>query len=122
MEALGMPRETEADREARKVAMREATRGAIEIPFRVMKKSCESFEIIKAMVREGNPNSVTDAGVGALCARTAVKGAFLNIRINSAGLDDKEYVKRVLEEGSVLETSAVKMEEEIMAMLNDKIR
>ncbi|MBN1416884.1 MAG: glutamate formimidoyltransferase [Bacteroidales bacterium] len=121
IEALGMPKETEADKEVRKAAIQEATRHAIEIPFRVMKKSYESFEIIKAMVQEGNPNSVTDAGVGALCARTAVKGAYLNVKINASGLDDKEYVKKILEEGYRIETSAEQKEEEILRILADKI-
>jgi glutamate formiminotransferase/formiminotetrahydrofolate cyclodeaminase len=121
MEAYGLPKETEADREARRNSIQEATRGAIEIPFRVMKKSYESFKIIKAMIQEGNPNSITDAGVGALCALTAVRGAFLNIKINAGGLDDKDYVKQVLEEGSAIETSATRMEAEIMEMLRKKI-
>jgi glutamate formiminotransferase/formiminotetrahydrofolate cyclodeaminase len=73
------------------------------------------------MVLAGNPNSVTDAGVGALCARTAVKGAFLNVKINASGLEDKEYVKKVLEEGSAVEAGAEKMEKEIMEIVQGKI-
>jgi glutamate formiminotransferase/formiminotetrahydrofolate cyclodeaminase len=121
MEAFGLPRDTEADKATRKVAIQEATRGAIEVPFRVMQKSYESFEIIRAMVQEGNPNSVTDAGVGALCTCTAIKGAFLNVKINASGLDDKEYAKRILEEGSDIEANAVRMEAEILEMLNRRI-
>jgi glutamate formiminotransferase/formiminotetrahydrofolate cyclodeaminase len=121
MEAYGLPKETEADRAARKTAVQEATRGAIEIPLRVMKKSFESFEIIKAMVLAGNPGSVTDAGVGALCACTAVRGAFLNVKVNAKELEDKEYVRKVLEEGSAIEASAIKMEKEIMEILSGKV-
>jgi glutamate formiminotransferase/formiminotetrahydrofolate cyclodeaminase len=121
LEAFSLPKESEADRTARKTAIQEATRGAIEIPLKVMKKSCESFEIIKAMVLEGNPNSVTDAGVGALCACTAVKGAFLNVKINASVLEDKEFVKKVLEEGSNIEACATKSEEEIMEIVKGKI-
>ena len=121
MEAMGLPKETEADKAARKEAIQEATRVAIEIPFRIMKKSFESFEIIMAMVQKGNPNSVTDAGVGALCACTAVKGAFLNVKINASGLDDKKYVKKILEEGSDIEASAIRMEAEILEMLREKL-
>jgi glutamate formiminotransferase / formiminotetrahydrofolate cyclodeaminase len=121
MEAFGLSKDTEADKAVRKAAIQDATRGAIEVPLKVMKKSYESFEIIKAMVLEGNPNSVTDAGVGALCARTAVKGAFLNVKINAAGLEDKEYVKKVMEEGRAMEASAVQLEEEIMEMVQGKI-
>jgi glutamate formiminotransferase/formiminotetrahydrofolate cyclodeaminase len=121
MEAYGLPKETETEKAARKEVIQEATHGAIEIPFRVMKKSLESFEIIKAMVQEGNPNSVTDAGVGALCACTAVKGAFLNVKINASGLEDKEYVKKVLEEGSIIEANAMRMEAEILEMLKVRL-
>ncbi|MBN2275573.1 MAG: glutamate formimidoyltransferase [Bacteroidales bacterium] len=121
MEAFGLPKETEADKAERKNAIQRATREAIDVPFRVMKKSYESFGIIKAMVQEGNPNSVTDAGVGALCARTAVKGAFMNVKINATGLDDKEYVKKILEEGKQIEADAEYMEDEILKMLKDRI-
>lgn len=121
LEAFGLPKDTEADKAARKAAIQIATRGAIEVPLMVMRKSYESFEIIKAMVLEGNPNSVTDAGVGALCARTAVKGAFLNVKINASALEDKEYVKKVMEEGSAIEVGAVQLEEEIMELLQGKM-
>jgi len=121
MEAFGLPKESEADREARKKAIQEATRVAIEIPFRVMKISAASFEVIRAMVQEGNPNSVTDAGVGALCACAAVKGAFLNVKINGSGLDDKVYVKKILEEGRIIEDDAERAEHEIMDILKQRI-
>jgi len=121
MEAFGLPKESEADREARKKAIQEATRVAIEIPFRVMKISAASFEVIRAMVQEGNPNSVTDAGVGALCACAAVKGAFLNVKINGSGLDDKVYVKKMLEEGRIIEDDAERAEHEIMDILKQRI-
>jgi glutamate formiminotransferase / formiminotetrahydrofolate cyclodeaminase len=121
MEAFGLPKETDADKASRKAAIQEATRYAIEIPFRVMKKSFESFEIIKAMVKEGNPNSITDAAVGALCARTAVKGAFLNVKINAASLNDKEYVKKIIDEAGAIDARAVKLEEEILDFVNSKI-
>jgi glutamate formiminotransferase/formiminotetrahydrofolate cyclodeaminase len=121
LEAFGLPKDTEADKATRKAAIQDATRGAIEVPLKVMRKSYESFEIIKAMVLEGNPNSVTDAGVGALCARTAVKGAFLNVKINASGLEDKEFVKQVMEEGSAIEARAVQLEEEIMELVQGKI-
>ena len=121
LEAFGLPKDTEADKATRKAAIQDATHGAIEVPLKVMRKSYESFEIIKAMVLEGNPNSVTDAGVGALCARTAVKGAFLNVKINASGLEDKEFVKQVMEEGSAIEARAVQLEEEIMELVQGKI-
>jgi len=73
------------------------------------------------MVQEGNPNSVTDAGMGALCACTAVKGAFLNVKINGSGLDDKVYVKKMLEEGRIIEDDAERAEHEIMDILKQRI-
>src|ERR1043165_5070226 len=99
MNAFGLPKTTEEEKKIRTGAIQAATRYAIEIPFRVMELSYESLEIIKAMAAEGNPNSVSDAGVGALCARSAVMGAFMNVRINAAGYDDKIFVTEVLAQG-----------------------
>lgn len=121
MDALGLPKSNDAEKAARTAAIQDATRYAIEIPFRVMKKSFETLEIIKAMAETGNPNSVTDAGVGALAVRSAVIGAFLNVKINAAGLSDKEFVKSVIAEGAEIELKARQMEEEILAIVNSKI-
>jgi glutamate formiminotransferase/formiminotetrahydrofolate cyclodeaminase len=79
----------------RSQAIQEATRFAIDIPFQVMQASFKSLEVIKAMAETGNPNSVSDAGVGALCARAAVMGAFMNVRINAAGYSDKDLWKKL---------------------------
>ena len=89
MNAMSLPKGTDEEKAARKQAMNEATKVAIEVPFKVMKLSYDSMEVIKAMAEVGNPNSVSDAGVGALCARSAVMGAFMNVRINASGYDDK---------------------------------
>ncbi len=78
------------EKRIRTKTIQDATKYAIEIPFKVMELSFESLEIIQAMAEHGNPNSVTDAGVGALCARSAVMGAFMNVRINAAGYEDKK--------------------------------
>ena len=121
MEAFGLPKESEADREARKKAIQEATRVAIEIPFRVMKISAASFEIIKAMVQEGNPNSVTDAGVGALCVRSAVIGAYLNVKVNGAGFKDKAFLDGIMKQAEELVHQANTAEEIILASVNEKI-
>jgi glutamate formiminotransferase/formiminotetrahydrofolate cyclodeaminase len=87
-----------------------------------MQKAFESMEIIKAMVEVGNPNSVTDAGVGALCSRTAVMGAFLNVKINAAGLEDKKFAKEILGKGKAIEEQAQALENEILTMVNGKIK
>ncbi|MBI5373702.1 MAG: glutamate formimidoyltransferase [Sphingobacteriales bacterium] len=121
MDAFGMPKSTEAEKAARKAAIQEATRYAIEIPYKVMQASFSSMEIIKAMAVTGNPNSVSDAGVGALCARTAVLGAFMNVRINAAGYDDKDFVTEIVRKGKEIEEKTIALEEEIRGVVNEKI-
>ena len=121
MDAFGLPKSTEEEKAARKQAIQDATKNAIEVPFSVMKLAYESMEVIKAMAEIGNPNSVTDAGVGALAARSAVIGAFLNVKINAAGLDDKEFVKKVLTEGDVIQFNAMNLEKEILQIVENKI-
>jgi glutamate formiminotransferase/formiminotetrahydrofolate cyclodeaminase len=121
MSAFSFPKTTEEEKATRKKAIQEATKFAIEIPFRVMELSYESFPLIRAMATEGNPNSVSDAGVAALCARSAVMGAFMNVRINAAGYDDKNYVNELLEKGKVLEQKSIAEETEILKIVNDKI-
>jgi glutamate formiminotransferase/formiminotetrahydrofolate cyclodeaminase len=121
MNAFGLPKTTEQEKILRKEAIQQATKYAIEIPFKVMNVAFESMEIIKAMATIGNPNSISDAGVGALCARTAVMGAYMNVRINAADFEDKEYVAKILSEGKDIEQNAIKMELEILAIVNSKI-
>lgn len=122
MDAFGLPKDTEEDRKIRTAAIQEATKHAIEVPFRTMQKSYESMEILRAMVQSGNPNSVSDAGVGALCARSAVIGAFLNVKINAAGLKDKSFTEDILAKGAEIERKAKELEEEILAEVNRKIQ
>ncbi len=81
----------------------------------------ESMQIIKAMAEVGNPNSVSDAGVGALCARSAVLGAFMNVRINASGYDDKNFVDDIILKGKEIETKTIEIEKEILKIVNDKI-
>ncbi|MFK8100899.1 MAG: glutamate formimidoyltransferase [Saprospiraceae bacterium] len=121
MEASRLPKTTPAEAELRHQAIQDATRYAIEVPFTVMKLSLASFEIIQEMAQIGNPNSVTDAGVGALCARTAVHGAFLNVKINSADLEDKKYVTKMLREGKKMISKANKLEKEILKIVHGKL-
>jgi glutamate formiminotransferase / formiminotetrahydrofolate cyclodeaminase len=121
MDALGMPKGSDNEKTARTDAIQEATRYAIEVPFKVMQKSFESMAIIRAMAETGNPNSVSDAGVGALAARSAVMGAYLNVKINTSGLNDKVFVENILRKGAELEQQAIALEHEILAMVNKKI-
>lgn len=121
MAAFGLPKGTDEEKAARFEAIQEATRYATEVPFRTMERACDSFEVIKAMAEHGNPNSVTDAGVGALCARSAVLGAFLNVKINAAGLKDKDFAADILARGSEIERRAIEQEAQIMEIVNGKI-
>jgi len=98
MDAFRLPKGTVEEKKERNTAIQSATKYAIEVPFKTMKKAFDSFEVIKAMAEKGNPNSVSDAGVGALCARSAVIGAFLNVKINAAGFNDKEFIANILNE------------------------
>ncbi len=121
MEAFGLPKKSDEEKKARKQAIEDATKYAIQIPFRVMQKAYESMEVLEQMVEKGNPNSVTDAGVGALCARTAVIGAFMNVKINAEGLEDKAFFEDIYKQGLEIETAAIKKEAEIIKMVEEKI-
>ncbi len=121
MDAFGLAKSNDSEKAIRTAAIQDATRFAIEVPFRVMKRSFECMEIIKAMAETGNPNSVTDAGVGALAARSAVIGAFLNVKINASGLHDKAFVEKVLAEGNQIQDKAMVMESDILSIVNSKI-
>jgi glutamate formiminotransferase/formiminotetrahydrofolate cyclodeaminase len=121
MNAFGLPKSTDSEKAARTLAIQEATKFAIEIPLKVMELSLQSMEIIKAMAEIGNPNSVSDAGVGALCARSAVMGAFMNVRINASGYSDKNYIDTVISNGKEIENKAIELESEILNIVNEKI-
>jgi glutamate formiminotransferase/formiminotetrahydrofolate cyclodeaminase len=121
MAAMKMPKGTDEEKTIRSTAIQEATKHAIDIPFTVMQRAYESMEIIKDMAEKGNPSSVSDAGVAALCACSAVRGAFLNVRINAAGCTDKEFISERLKEGNELESKARSKEEEILSIVNEKI-
>src|SRR5690606_15008721 len=90
MAAIGMPKGSEEEKVTRRAALEAANRGAIEVPWTVMRTAFDVFELVGAMAEHGNPASASDAGVGALCARAAVRGAWLNVRTNVAGLKDRD--------------------------------
>jgi glutamate formiminotransferase/formiminotetrahydrofolate cyclodeaminase len=122
MTAFSLPKSTDEEKTIRTQAIQDATKFAIEIPFKVMEVSLKSMEVIKAMAEIGNPNSVTDAGVGALCARTAVIGAFMNVKINASGYNDKAYVKDIIAKGEKIEQEAIAIETAVIKIVNDKIK
>lgn len=121
MEAYKLPKENPAEIAARKNAVQSATLNAINIPFRVMQLSFDSMEVIEAMVEIGNPNSVTDAGVGALCAATAVSGAYLNVLANASGFNDKEAIRNLLSEAEALNHQAGERCEKIQSLVYTKL-
>ena len=121
MDAMRLPKKTDEEKAARKQAIQDATKYAIEVPLKVVKTAYASMEVMKAMVEIGNPASITDAGVGALCARTAVMGAFMNMKINAGDLEDRTYVAKVLEEGAEIQRRAMALETEIVAIVDEKI-
>lgn len=121
MTAFALPKSTDEEKKLRSQAIQNATKIAIEVPFSVMQNAFASMEVIKAMAETGNPNSVSDAGVGVLCARSAVIGAFMNVRINAAGYSDKNFVNDIIAKGKEIESKTIEMETEILKIVNEKI-
>ncbi|MFO7700872.1 MAG: cyclodeaminase/cyclohydrolase family protein, partial [Acidimicrobiia bacterium] len=121
MAAIGMPKGSDSDIAARKAAIQAATLGATEVPLRIMEVSLEAMDVIHAMAAIGNPASVSDAGVAALCARTAVSGAFLNVRINAQGLTDSVAAADCLERGRDLQGKAIEREADILGVVEDRL-
>lgn len=109
IDAIRLPKGTEDEKRERKFAIDEATKYAIEIPLKVMETAYSSYEVLEEMAVSGNPASISDVGVGALCTHTAIYGAFMNVMINCKDYDDADYVKQTLAAGEkMLESSRVK--------------
>jgi glutamate formiminotransferase/formiminotetrahydrofolate cyclodeaminase len=121
MNAMGMPKGTDEEKAARKKAMEEATKYAIEIPFRTVQRAYEVFALCEAMITKGNPNSVSDAGVGVLCAKAAVTGAYLNVRINAAGLEDKAFATEIVNKAKDYVDKALAREIELLQRVEEVI-
>lgn len=118
MAVFGMPKGTPEEKAARAAAMEEATLYATQVPLRTMKAAYKTFDVVEAMAEKGNPSSVSDAGVGALAARAAVLGAQLNVRINAAGLKDREKAESLIAEAAEIAKKACERETEILAKVN----
>jgi len=121
MDAFGLPKKTEEEKKARQQAIEEASKYAMEIPFKVMDTAYRSIEIMRAMAENGNPNSVSDAGVGALCALTAVEGAFLNVKINASGITDKAFANDLIRKGQEILEKARGCRDAILETVEQKI-
>ncbi len=122
LEAFSLPRRTEDEKVIREVSVQKATKNAMLVPFRVMETAFSGFELIRKMVEEGNPSSITDAGVGALALRTCIKGAFLNVRINASGLRDKDFAQELIRAGAELELKSEMEEAYLLKKIDDFIK
>lgn len=121
LEAFSLPKNSEAEKKARRDAVQSATKNATIVPFVVMETAFRGFELIRAMVETGNPNSVTDAGVGALALHSCIKGAGLNVKVNASGLEDKTFAAEIISKAQLLESKAVDEEEAIIKMVRSRI-
>lgn len=122
MAAYSLPKVTEEEQVARRQAIVRATHCAIEVPLKTMRAALQALDVLAAMAEHGNPNAVSDAGVGALCARTAVQGAYLNVQINAASLADDPVAKEALSEGARLLDDARAREEKVLATVRQRMR
>jgi glutamate formiminotransferase/formiminotetrahydrofolate cyclodeaminase len=113
MESFGLPKGTEEEKAIRSKAIEDASKYAMEIPYRTAELALESMQVMQRMVEIGNPNSITDAGVGVLCARAAVLGAVMNVRINAGGIKDKSFTEPLLAKAKELEQKAEAIEAEV---------
>ncbi len=107
MEAFGLPKKSEEEKEERNKAIREATLNAMNVPLQVMQSAEKALEVLEAMVKTGNPNSVSDAGVGTLAIRTAVEGAFMNVKINFKGMEEDEEAQRMMKKATALKNASI---------------
>ncbi|MBT3242634.1 MAG: glutamate formimidoyltransferase [Bacteroidetes bacterium] len=121
MDAFGLPKGTDDEKAARKAAIQEATKIAVQVPLETMKLAFDSMTVIKKMAEIGNPNSVSDAGVAALAARSAVFGAYLNVKINLGDLSDEVYKSNIIKEADALKIDSALLEKEILAIVESKI-
>ena len=117
MIAFSLPKNSDDEKKIRSAAIQSATKTAMEVPFRVMQLSASAFPLLKAMVESGNPNSISDAGVGALAVRCAVLGSYLNVKINSSGLKDVAFKEDMLKKADAIKADAIKIESEILALV-----
>ncbi len=121
MNVFAMPKSTDEEKAARSAALQEATLCATQVPLRTMRTAVRIFDVVRAMAAEGNPNSVSDAGVGALAARSAVLGARLNVKINAAGLKDRAAADALVAEAEQLAAEAERLEKEVLTIVEQKI-
>ncbi len=118
LEAYSLPKKTEAEKKTRELAVEAATKHAINVPFTVMETAFSAYDLITEMIEKGNPSSITDAAVGALALRAAIRGAFMNVRINSRDLKDKDFTNIIIEKGRQIDLESERKEAELLIKLN----
>ncbi len=121
IDALRLPKDTDAEKEIRKEKVELASQYAAEVPFRVMQTAYQALELIAAMCEKGNPSSITDAGVGALCIETAVRGAGMNVRVNCKDLGDRKFAEALTAKAAELEKKTIEGVNEVLAILTQKL-
>ena len=119
--ALALPKATAGEQAARAAAVQAATKYATEVPLQVMQTVLSALELIEAMVIHGNPNSITDAGVGALAARAALMGAYMNVRTNARGITDRKFAADIIAQGKAIQAQAMAIEQRVVALVDSKI-
>lgn len=121
MDAFGLPKKTEEEKTVRKAAIQEATKGASLVPYQVMETALNSMEVMLEMAKTGLPASISDAGVGAMCARVAVRGAHLNVSINVKDLEDQAFADDLLARAQAVSDRAEALEHEILQLVTGKL-
>ncbi len=121
IDGFRLPKSTKEEKTIKKQAIEDATKYATEIPFRVMETSYNSMEVMMAMAKDGLQNSLSDSGVGALCARTAVIGAYFNVRINAKDIKDRDFADDILAKAKNIYTKTIELEQEMIAIIDSKI-
>ena len=121
IDAIRMPKGSESEKQARSKAISDATKNAIEVPMIIMDVCMKSYALIKDMAKKGNPNSISDAGVAALCARAAVYGAYLNVKINCKDFNDSAYVIKTVTKADKWLTKSDKLEKEILKIVEKNL-
>lgn len=121
MESFKLPKGTEDEKRARSLAIEEATKGALETPLECAKECLEVLRLQKTFALYGNPNAITDVGVGALLVYSGLEGALFNVKINLAGLKDEKYIKNIEEEMKNILNEGKKLREELLEIVYGKL-
>jgi len=121
IQAMRLPKSTKQDKVLRKQEIEQATKNAIEVPFMILKEAFASMSILEQMAEKGLESSISDVGVGVACARSAVLGAYLNVKINCQDLEDKAYIEKMLVESEKIKNQAFLKESEILQIVENKI-